>query len=245
MGGAGDREPGPDVLTRGEPGRAARRRRGARLGPDRRDDPGVSEHPDGRQAVPAAVVAAVHAQALGGGCELALQSARVQAAAESYMGLVELLVGVIPAGGGCKEFVIRSGECVPGEAGAGELWGPLHRAFETIGLAKVSTSAAEAREPRFPPAAGCGLESTRPAPSRTRSRWPSPWRGPAISRYRQRTDIPVLGKSALARFKMDVYLAERAGHISAFDRRLGTSLATVLCGGPLTATRQVSEQVPP
>src|SRR5205823_2198566 len=91
------------------------------------------------------VVAAVHNQALGGGCELALQSTRVQAFAETYIGLVELGVGLIPGGGGCKEMVIRSQEAIPPSDPAADRWSPLHRAFEMVGLAKTSTSAAEAR----------------------------------------------------------------------------------------------------
>jgi 3-hydroxyacyl-CoA dehydrogenase len=186
-------------------------------------------------------VAAVHAQALGGGCELALQSARVQAAAESYMGLVELLVGLIPAGGGCKEMVLRAGECLPGDAAPGESWGPLHRAFETIGLAKVSGSAAAARELGFlRPVDGISINPGRHLQDAKALALLLARAG--HHPYRPRTDIPVPGEPALARFKLELHLAERAGHLSPFDRRLGTALATVLCGGALTAARPVSEQ---
>src|ERR1051325_4897450 len=84
---------------------------------------------------PKPVVAAPFGMTLGGGCEVALHAARVQASAETYMGLVEVGVGVIPAGGGCKEMLIRLG-------GA-------RKAFELIGFGKISTSAAEAREMGF------------------------------------------------------------------------------------------------
>src|SRR5205823_5278659 len=86
-----------------------------------------------------------HNQVLGGGCELALQSTRIQASAETYIGLVELGVGLIPGGGGCKEMVLRSQEAIPPSDTAADRWSPLHRAFEMVGLAKTSTSAAEAR----------------------------------------------------------------------------------------------------
>ncbi len=78
---------------------------------------------------PKPVVAAPFGMTLGGGCEVALHAARVQASAETYMGLVEVGVGLIPAGGGCKEMVLRGGE--------------LKTIFETIGFAKVSASGAE------------------------------------------------------------------------------------------------------
>ena len=83
------------------------------------------------------VVVAPAGLALGGGCEIALHGDRVQAAAETYIGLVEVGVGLIPAGGGTKEMMARAAESVP--AGA-DLLPPIQRAFETIGFAKISTS---------------------------------------------------------------------------------------------------------
>ena len=88
------------------------------------------------------VVVAPAGLALGGGCEIALHGDRIQAAAETYIGLVEVGVGLIPAGGGTKEMTARAGEAtVPG----GDLLPPIQRAFETIGFAKVSTSAPDAQ----------------------------------------------------------------------------------------------------
>src|ERR1700692_2681130 len=84
---------------------------------------------------PQPVVAAPFGMAMGGGCEIPLHCARVQASAELYMGLVEVGVGVIPAGGGCKEMLLRSHD--------------VKKIFEHIGFAKVSSSAVEARTFRF------------------------------------------------------------------------------------------------
>jgi len=187
------------------------------------------------------VVAAIHNQVLGGGCELALQSARIQASAETYIGLVELAVGLVPAGGGCKEMVIRSQEHLPVSDAHADRWDPLHRVFEMVGMAKTSTSAVEAREMGFlRDHDGISLNPRRHlgdakelALSLCRT---------GYQPYRPRTDIPVLGEPALARFKIELHLMRRAGYISEHDKELGTALATVLSGGSLTGPRLVSEQ---
>src|SRR5204862_2909623 len=93
------------------------------------------------------VVAAPAGLTLGGGCEIALHGDRVQAAAESYIGLVEAGVGLVPAGGGCKEMIARAVKDVP--APAADLLPFVQRVFETIGLARVSTSAADAKRLGF------------------------------------------------------------------------------------------------
>src|SRR5262249_54557287 len=87
------------------------------------------------------VVVAPAGLALGGGCEIALHGDRVQAAAETYIGLVEVGVGLIPAGGGTKEMTARAAESV---AAGADLLPPIQRAFETIGFGKTSTSGPEA-----------------------------------------------------------------------------------------------------
>lgn len=189
---------------------------------------------------PKPVVAAIFHQVLGGGCELALQSTAIQAAAETYVGLVELAVGLIPAGGGCKEMVIRSQEHLSPDDAEGDRWSPLHRAFLNIGLARTSSSAAEAREMGF-------LRATDRISVNPRAHLADA-KALALSLaahhtpYRARTDIPVLGEPALARLKLELHLMHRAGHISEHDRVLGVALATVLTGGPLTGPRLVSEQ---
>lgn len=187
------------------------------------------------------VVAAPHAQALGGGCELTLQSARVQAAAETYIGLVELGVGLIPAGGGCKEAVIRSQEHLPPGEPQADRWNPLHHWFTMIGLAKTSTSGEEARRMGFL------READRISINPRRHLGDAKEFALELARqghrpYRPRADIMVLGEPALARMKLELYLMRRSGHISEHDQTLGTALATVLCGGSLSGPTQVPEQ---
>jgi len=187
------------------------------------------------------VVSAVFRQALGGGCEMTLQTTRVQALVETYIGLVELAVGLVPAGGGCKEMVIRTQEGLPTGEPNPDRWAPLHAAFQNIGLAKTSGSAQEAREMGFlrdqdgisiNPALHLG-DAKQLALTLVRANPPA---------YRPRADIAVLGEPGLSRFKVELHLAEQAGYISAHDRRLGTALATILCGGRLSGPGLVSEQ---
>jgi 3-hydroxyacyl-CoA dehydrogenase len=190
------------------------------------------------------VVAAPLGLTLGGGCEVCLGSDRIQAAAETYMGLVETGVGVIPAGGGTKEMVIRSLELVP----PGVTTDPypfLHRAFETIGLAKRSGSAHEAR--------AFGLMRDRDAISihprrhlhdareRVLELVAAGYTPPRREAIHEAT-IPVLGESGVARFQMELHQLERGGRISEHDAIIGTKLAEILCGGRLPGHPRVSEQ---
>ncbi len=100
---------------------------------------------------PIPIVAAPSGRALGGGCEIVMHANHVRAHAESYIGLVEVGVGLIPAGGGCKELLVRLGATVENQIArkTGGPFTPSRRAFETIAFATVSTSAAEAQELRF------------------------------------------------------------------------------------------------
>jgi 3-hydroxyacyl-CoA dehydrogenase len=124
-------------------------------------------------------------------------------------------VGLIPGGGGCKEMVIRSQENIPPSDMGADRWEPLHRAFEMVGLAKTSSSAAEARE--------MGLLRDHDGISMNPRRHLGDAKELALSLargyqpYRARTDIPVLGEPALARFKMELHLMRRAGYISEHD----------------------------
>lgn len=175
---------------------------------------------------PRPVVAAPFGMALGGGLEVVLHAGRVQAAAESYLGLVEVGVGVVPAGGGCKELLLRFGDA--------------KRAFETIGYAKVSESAAHARELGFLRASdGISMNRERllcDAKASALALVPA-W-SPGIPRQ----DIPVEGEAGYALLKMGVKLAQEGGYISEYDAVVGEKLAHVLSGGKLTGTQQVSEQ---
>ena len=152
---------------------------------------------------PVPVVAAPFAMTLGGGCEVVLHAARAQASAETYMGLVEAGVGLIPAAGGCKEMLLRTGDA--------------KKAFELIGYAKVSSSAAEARELR--PAAPAGLHLHEPGAAGGGCQGAWRWRSRPRGRpARPRQDIRVEGESGYALLKMGVYMAREGEYISGLRR---------------------------
>ncbi len=185
------------------------------------------------------VVVASAGLTLGGGCELALHADRVQAAAESYIGLVETGIGLIPAGGGTKEMLARAMAGVP--LSYGDVLPFVQRVFETIGFAKVSTSAADAvrldyldqtdrvtmnRERLMSDAKAYALELARDGYQK-----PAPPAG-----------ILVGGAGLLAALKLGIHLAWRAGRISDHDAVVGRALANVLAGGALPNQTVVSEQ---
>jgi 3-hydroxyacyl-CoA dehydrogenase len=172
------------------------------------------------------VVAAPFGLAMGGGCELPLHCARIQASAELYMGLVEVGVGLIPAGGGCKEMLLRSRD--------------VKKVFEQIGFAKVSTSAAEARQFRYL-RDGDGI-SMNPERLLDDAKRLALSLVPGYAPGAPRTDITVSGDEGFALMKMGVWMAREGGYISAHDAVIGEKLAYVLSGGRLTGTPQVSEE---
>jgi len=175
---------------------------------------------------PKPVVAAVFSRALGGGCEVVLQSHRAQASAETYIGLVEVGVGLIPAAGGCKELVMRFDD-------------PM-QAFELIGNAKVSGSAVEARE----------MSILRPEDRISMN--PERLIGDAkrfalelAANYRpgtERTDIPAGGEPAYAKMRLTAWSMRESGMISDHDFVIGQKLAHVLSGGQVTPGTLISEQ---
>ncbi|HSD28240.1 MAG TPA: 3-hydroxyacyl-CoA dehydrogenase family protein, partial [Vicinamibacteria bacterium] len=174
------------------------------------------------------VVAAPFGLTLGGGCEVCLHCDRVRASAETYMGQVELGVGLIPAGGGTKELALRGLDRAAGVDGA-DPFPFLRRAFDVIAFAKVSTSGAEALRMLLGPA-----DSLSPNPDRLIADAKQVALGLARAGYRPgrpRTDIPALGRPALATFKMLVHNGRRSGHVSEHDAFLATHVATILCGG--------------
>jgi 3-hydroxyacyl-CoA dehydrogenase len=171
------------------------------------------------------VVAAPFGMALGGGCETPLHCARIQASAELYMGLVEVGVGLIPGGGGCKEMLIRSRD--------------VKKLFEQIGFAKVSTSAAEARHFHYlREADGISMNPERLIDDAKRLALALV---PGYAPGAPRTDIAVSGQEGFALMKMGVWMAHEGGYISDYDAVIGEKLAHVLSGGRLTGTPQVSE----
>jgi 3-hydroxyacyl-CoA dehydrogenase len=187
------------------------------------------------------VVAACHGYTLGGGCELAMGCDHVVLAAETYMGLPEVGVGLIPAGHGTKEMLIRCTEQVIRSEEADYLSGVRH-AWETIGLAKVSTSAPEAAKLRY-------LRSGETTVVLNRD-WllgeaKAQVRHLAEQGYRPRpprADIPAVGESGLALFKVILHQMRVGGQISELDQKVGTKLAHILCGGDLTSLHFVTEQ---
>jgi 3-hydroxyacyl-CoA dehydrogenase len=186
------------------------------------------------------VVVAPAGLALGGGCEIMLHGDRVQAAAETYTGLVEAGVGLIPAGGGTKEMIARAtSHLTPGPAT--DLAGPIRTVFETIGFAKVSTSAADAR--------ALGLLRPVDRVSMNRDRVVADAKALALARVAEgyeapvpRTTIPVGGAPVEAILKLGVHLARRAERLSDHDALIGRRLAHILAGGSLAGPALVSEQ---
>jgi 3-hydroxyacyl-CoA dehydrogenase len=185
------------------------------------------------------VVVAPAGLTLGGGCEISLHGDRVHAAAETYMGLVEVGVGLIPAGGGTKEMVARAIENAP--PGTTDWLPPVQRAFETIAFAKVSSSAPDAQR----------LGYLRPIDSFTMNveRLLSDAKARALQRVKEgyhppppRTNVPVGGDAVLAPLKLGIHLAWRAGRISDHDAVVGRKLATVMAGGQLPHVSTVTEQ---
>jgi 3-hydroxyacyl-CoA dehydrogenase len=174
---------------------------------------------------------------LGGGCEVALHADRVQAAAETYMGLVEVGVGLIPAGGGTKEMLARAVESLPGGS---DLLPAVQRVFETIGFGKVSTSGADARRLRY-------LRSMDGV-TMNRERLMGDAKAAAIGRAadyvppRPRTAIPVGGEGLQAALKLGVHLAWRAGRLSDHDVFIGRALARIVSGGDRPGAGTVTEQ---
>ena len=185
------------------------------------------------------VIVAPAGLALGGGCEIVLHGDRVQAAADTYMGLVEVGVGLIPAAGGTKEMVARAAEDMP--SGATDYLPPIQRAFETVAFAKVSSSAPDAER----------LGYLRPVDAFTmnRERLLSDAKARALQRVSEgyhapppRDAIRVGGDAVLAPLKLGIHLAWRAGRISDYDALIGRKLATIMAGGALPHPTTVTEQ---
>jgi len=187
------------------------------------------------------VVVAPFQMVFGGGCEMVLHADRVRAAAETYIGLVEVGVGIIPAGCGTKEMLVRSMDSIPAHLKDADPFPFVKRAFETIALAKVATSAAEAREFGFLRAGdSISMNSDRLIADAKQQVLAL-----AQSGYVQpqpRTDILALGNPALATLKLGVHLMKRAGYISDHDALIGEKLARILTGGDLNHATRVSEQ---
>ncbi len=187
---------------------------------------------------PCPVVVAPFGLTLGGGCEIALHASAVQASAETYMGLVELGVGLIPAAGGTKEMVLRSLErSGPGQ----ELLPCLRTSFETIATAKVSSSGLEARSLGFIRSGDTITmnpdrliaDAKRRVLTLVRQGFRKP--DPPLS-------VPALGRPALSTLKIGMHQLLRGAYISPYDYQLGSKLAHILCGGDGSSPKNVNEQ---
>jgi 3-hydroxyacyl-CoA dehydrogenase len=176
--------------------------------------------------------------------------------AELYTGLVEVGVGLLPGGGGCKEMLLRavdaaaasrggaaalSGSQKDALAGSVEMMEAMKKAFETIATAKVATSAHEAR--------GLGFLNDSDRITMNRERVLSDAKARALELVRagyeppvMRTDIPAPGESLLAALKMGVHLMRQGDFITDYEVKLGGKIAEVLCGGNVTPGTPVSEQ---
>jgi 3-hydroxyacyl-CoA dehydrogenase len=184
------------------------------------------------------VVSAPSGMALGGGCELSLHCDAIQAHAETYIGLVEVGVGLIPGGGGTKEFALRASDAYA--AGDPEL-NKLQEAFMNIATAKVATSAEEAR----------GMGILRPGDRITlnRSRLISDAKERVLELHEagytqpvERTDIKVQGRTGIALFEAGINGMLFGNYISEHDAKIARKVAHVMCGGDLTYPQHVSEQ---
>jgi 3-hydroxyacyl-CoA dehydrogenase len=199
---------------------------------------------------PKPVVSAPFGLCLGGGTEISLHAAARQPHAELYTGLVEVGVGLLPGGGGCKEMLLRavdgaaasrgksSGDAL---AGSVEMMEAMKKAFEAIATAKVATSAHEAR--------GLGFLSDSDRITMNRERVLSDAKARALELARvayepplPRTDIPAPGENLLAALKMGVHMMRQGDFISDYEVKLGGKIAEVLCGGNVTPGTPVSEQ---
>jgi 3-hydroxyacyl-CoA dehydrogenase len=182
-------------------------------------------------------VAAVDGLALGGGCEFIMHCDRAVATLESYMGLVEVGVGLLPAGGGCKEFAMRAAA----EAKGGDMSPFLQKYFKAVAMAEVSRSAEQARVIGY-------LRSTdrvvmnrfellEIAKSEARAMAAAGYRPPLRAKA-----IPVLGRSGISTIRAFVENMSAGSYISEHDKLIATKVATVMCGGDIEGGSLVDEQ---
>jgi 3-hydroxyacyl-CoA dehydrogenase len=194
----------------------------------------------GLRYAPRPVVAAPHGQTLGGGAEIVLHADRVVAALETYIGLVEVGVGVIPAGGGCKELLRRVVAPAMLAAPDAPVLPFVQRVFETIGLAKVATSAIEARELGFleeHDVVVLNPEHLLAAAKREVLDLADAYQPPL-----REASVYAAGLPTLAALEMGVQTLQWAGQASEHDGVIARHLAGVLCGGELSLAQWVTEQ---
>ncbi|HSD39202.1 MAG TPA: 3-hydroxyacyl-CoA dehydrogenase/enoyl-CoA hydratase family protein [Rhodocyclaceae bacterium] len=186
------------------------------------------------------VIAAVQGLALGGGCEIVMHSTRAVCALESYIGLVEVGVGLIPAGGGCKEFAIRTAEMAARTATNDPMiW--LQNIWQSVAMGNVSKSARNAKEMSLLRDNDIVIQNPREllhVARRTAL-------GIAASGYRPRlppAGVPVTGRAGIATLEMMLVNMREGGMISAHDYKVSKAVATAMCGGDVESGTLVSEK---
>ncbi|MFM9027012.1 MAG: enoyl-CoA hydratase-related protein, partial [Bacteroidota bacterium] len=185
------------------------------------------------------VVVAPHGLTLGGGCEMSLHADCVIAAAETYTGMVEFGVGLIPGGGGSKEFTLRASDLYSDGIIDEQI---LREFYLTIAMAKVSTSASEAFKLKL---FRKGVDEVVMNPSRRIKRAKEQVQTLVAKGYRRpvdRNDIKVLGKNALGMFTAGANSMLAGGFISDHDHLISRKLAWIMCGGDLSSPALVSEK---
>jgi len=186
-------------------------------------------------------VAAVQGMALGGGCEFLMHASHRVLALESYIGLVEAGVGLIPAGGGSKEFAARAAALAAKTATPGEVFPYLQPVFQTIAMAQVAKSGLEAIEAGFAREHDIVLfhpgELLFVAIGQARAAAQAGYTPPA-----RLQNVPVAGRNGIANFEMVLVNMREGGMISAHDYRVARSAAVALCGGEVETGTKVDEE---
>ncbi len=185
------------------------------------------------------VIVAPHALTLGGGCELCLHADKVQASAETYIGLVEVGVGIIPAGGGTKEMTLRASDSYT--EGSVEL-PELQNRFMNIAMAKVATSAYEAFDMEIFKKGRDGITVNPNKVIYDAKQAALLLAEEGYTKPQPREDIRVLGREALATLLLGAYSFRMGNYISDHDRKIAEKLAYVMCGGDLSQGTTVTEQ---
>ncbi len=182
-------------------------------------------------------IAAVYGLALGGGCEFSIHCTRIVASLETYIGLVEVGVGVLPAGGGCKEMAMRAAT----EARGGDIFPHLKRYFQQIAMGEVAKSAELARDMGYLKQSDRIVlnqyELLHVAKEEARALTATAYRPPLAPRQ-----IPVAGRPGIATLKAAMINMLEGGFISEHDYNIGCRIAETMCGGDVEAGSMVDEQ---
>jgi 3-hydroxyacyl-CoA dehydrogenase len=187
------------------------------------------------------VVAAPFGLTLAGGCEVCLASAKMRAAAETYMGLVEVGVGLIPAGGGTKEMLLRCTEGIPPGVADADLLPFVRQAFETVAMAKVGTSAKEAQK--------LGYMRSTDKVTINRDHLLHDAKRTVLDLVREgycpprpKKSIKVMGERGYALLQMGLFYMREGGYISQYDEHVAKKVAHIMTGGNLPDGTEVTEQ---